>query len=282
MIRERIGAAALRAYPREARRTRGPEMLSTLLDAGGPSKVAFARESGSLIWGGLRERAAVTALLGTRRLIADACCQAGMIWSMLLAWNWLAVEIARPLTSPAVLIEAVTVWLVLACSLAGHDRIAGVLGLCGIAAIITGILSNPPGSLGLLSLVSVQLGVPGFVVALACFAVMARAPRTRARDARRLLWLGALVVLAMLLPPSGTWDGDLILTFLSIYGLVRLADNPRIAIACGLVWASQAFTWLALSAFYGGVQAWSAWVVAPAVLVAGAGRLGYMRRAAAR
>ena len=63
MNRERIGTLVLRAYPAEARLARGPEMLSMLLDAGATSRVAFARECGSLVLSGFRERAAI----GVRR-----------------------------------------------------------------------------------------------------------------------------------------------------------------------------------------------------------------------
>jgi hypothetical protein len=56
VTRERIGALVLRAYPSATRLARGPEMLSMLLDAGGASPIIFARECGSLIAGGLRER----------------------------------------------------------------------------------------------------------------------------------------------------------------------------------------------------------------------------------
>lgn len=68
MIRERIGAFVLRAYPPSARRARGPEMLSMLLDAGEPSRLEFTRECGSLVIGGLRERAHS----GGARLLAAA------------------------------------------------------------------------------------------------------------------------------------------------------------------------------------------------------------------
>jgi hypothetical protein len=54
---ERIGSLVLRAYPPATRRARGPEMLSMLLDAGEQSRLAFTRECGSLLVGGLRERA---------------------------------------------------------------------------------------------------------------------------------------------------------------------------------------------------------------------------------
>jgi hypothetical protein len=61
--RERIGALVLRAYLCETRLSRGPEMLGMLLDAGERSRGAFARECGSLVVGGLRERTAI----GVRR-----------------------------------------------------------------------------------------------------------------------------------------------------------------------------------------------------------------------
>jgi hypothetical protein len=63
--RERIGALVLHSCPAQARLARGPEMLSVLLEAGGTSRVAFARECGSLVVGGLRERAVV----GVRRVL---------------------------------------------------------------------------------------------------------------------------------------------------------------------------------------------------------------------
>jgi hypothetical protein len=67
-MRERIGSFVLRAYPPSVRRARGPEMLSMLLDAGEPSRLEFTRECGSLVLGGLRERAHASGL----RLLAAA------------------------------------------------------------------------------------------------------------------------------------------------------------------------------------------------------------------
>ena len=119
MIRERIGQAALRAYPPAVRQTRGPEMLGMLLDAGEQSSRAFVRESGSLVLGGLRERRAITARAGTRRLIADACCQAVMILLMLLMIRALSTEvIAGP--SQQLLVQGVVLAAILACAL---DRV---------------------------------------------------------------------------------------------------------------------------------------------------------------
>jgi hypothetical protein len=67
VIRERIGQVALRAYPPAVREARGQEMLGMLLDAGEHSSLAFVRESGSVVLGGLRERGAITGRAGSRR-----------------------------------------------------------------------------------------------------------------------------------------------------------------------------------------------------------------------
>ena len=128
MIRERIGQAALRAYPPAAREARGPEMLGMLLDAGEQSSRAFVRESGSLVLGGLRERRAITARAGSRRLIADSCCQAVLIWLMLLTISVLSTEvIAGP--SQQLLIQEVVLGAILACALIGYERVAAIGGL---------------------------------------------------------------------------------------------------------------------------------------------------------
>ena len=279
MIRDRIGNAALRAYPREVRRTRGPEMLSTLLDMGGRSKMAFARESGSLVLGGLRERAAITAQSGPGRLIADSCCQAGVIWSMLVAWQWLHLTAHMDIAN--LLLPTVVVWALLTCALAGYDRIAGFLGVCGTTAIIAiDALGDP------LDLTNrLLLDIARVLVPLICFTVMAYAPRTRPRDARRLLWLLPIAMLAVV--PYFPLGSVGFLAILSAYGLVRLAADPRLAIACGLVSATWALSWLAAGVVYHApvLQAPSVLIVilaAPPMLMAGATRLAYLRRNTAR
>ncbi|HEY2201325.1 MAG TPA: hypothetical protein VGH56_05525 [Solirubrobacteraceae bacterium] len=133
MIRERIGQAALRAYPPMMCRTRGPEMLGMLLDAGEQSRWALVRESGSLVVGGLRERAAITARAGTRRLMADSCCQAVIIILTLALISTLNQEvIAGP--SQQLLIQGVALVAILVCALIGYERVAAVGGLAAIAA----------------------------------------------------------------------------------------------------------------------------------------------------
>jgi hypothetical protein len=222
VIRERIGQAALRAYPPAVRQTRGAEMLGMLLDAGEQSNWAFLRESGSLVLGGLRERRAITARARARRLIADSCCQAVLIWVTLLIISRLNTE-AIAGSSQQLLVQVGTLGAILACALIGYERLAALSGLAAIAAF--GPL-GPPTQLILLANV---------VVPIACLLVMLRAPRERPRDPRQVLWLVPVSVLAALLAHAHVSLPEA-LAVISVAGLLRLLHDPRLAIACSLVW----------------------------------------------
>jgi hypothetical protein len=222
VIRERIGQAALRAYPPAVRQARGPEMLGMLLDAGEQSSRALVRESGSLVLGGLRERRAITARAGTRRLVADACCQAVLIFLMLWLISALNTQgIAG--TSRQLLVQDVVLAAILACALVGYERIAAVSGL---AALIAYGPLGPHTQLLLLA----QVLVP-----TACLLVMVRAPQRRPRDPRQLLWLLPVCVLAALHAHAYVSLPE-VLAVMSVGGLLRLFHDPRLAIACCLVW----------------------------------------------
>ena len=215
----------MRAYPPAVRQARGLEMLGMLLDAGEQSNRAFVRESGSLVLGGLRERGAITARAGTRRLIADSCCQAVLIWLMLWMISAMSTEVIAGL-SRRLLVQEVVLVATLACALIGYERIAAVSGLAAIAAF------SPLGLHAHLVLLA-RLQVP-----IACLLVMMRAPRQRPRDPRRLLWLLPLFVLGAL---QGHAQVSLpeTLAVISVGGLLRLFHDPRLAIACGLVWITM-------------------------------------------
>ena len=64
---------------------------------------------------------------------------------------------------------------------------------------------------------------------------MVLAPRQRPRDARRLLWLVPVLVLAALQAHALVSLPE-VLAVTSVGGLLRLHHDPRLAIACGLVW----------------------------------------------
>jgi hypothetical protein len=221
MIRERIGRVALRAYPPAVRQTRGLEMLGMLLDAGEQSTSAFVQESGSLVLGGLRERRAITARAGTRRLIADSCCQAVLI--LLTLWLISAVEEAIAVTGQRLRIQELVLAAILACALVGYERIAAVSGLAVFAAL------GPIGAHTPLVLLARVL------IPIACLLVMALAPQKRPRDPRHLLWLLPVGALAALQPHAHVGLPEA-LAIISLGGLIRLFHDPRLAIACGLAW----------------------------------------------
>ncbi len=222
MIRERIGQAALRAYPPAVRQAHGLEMLGMLLDAGEQSNLALVRESGSLVLGGLRERGAITARAGTRRLIADACCQAALIFLMLWLISVLNTEvIAGP--SQQLLVQEAVLAAILACALIGYQRIAAASGLAALIAY--GPLAQ-----------HIQLvGLARVLVPIACLLVMVRAPQQRPRDPRQLLWLLPVCVLAALHAHASV-SLPQVLAVTSLGGLLRLFHDPRLAIASSLVW----------------------------------------------
>jgi len=216
-----------------------------LLDVGDESPRLFVREIVSVLVGGVRERAEISARAGTRRLVADACCQAGVIWLAWLARKGMmhAIEASAGDTRQQLLYVCFVVALV--CALLGFGRLAGVWGACGVAAAGAIIASQyAHGALiafdhptrgatpQLLTLVEdcVALGGP-----LVCFAVMVRAPRVRPRARRPPLWLAPTVILAAILAHTTAGDTEF-LAIISAAALLRLPTDPRLAIACGLVW----------------------------------------------
>lgn len=232
MIRERVGLGVLHAYPREVRALRGEEMLGTLLDASEHSAAAFAREC-SLLWlAGMRERSAITARVGSRRLLADAGCQAASIWLLWGLVNVVSVEVAFPWAGARDALLLVVLVSVLACALAGCDRIVGI---CGLGFIVGGeLLTNQQAATRPYMLASL-------IIPFACSAVMAFAPRHRSLDPRRLLWLVPAVALAAILPRAAA-PGTVLLAAVSLISVLRLPADPRPAIACGIVWTGLGLT----------------------------------------
>jgi len=283
VIRERIGRAALRAYPPAVRQTRGPEMLGMLLDAGEQSHWALemlgmlldageqshwalVRESGSLVLGGLRERRALAARAGSRRLVADACCQAVLI--LLTLWLISAVnKQAIAGASRQLLLQEVVLAAILTCALIGYQRIAA---LGGLAALIAYGPLGPPIQLVALARV---------LIPIACLFVMVRAPQRRPRDLRRLLWLLPVAVLAAVHAHAHISLPEM-LAVMSIGGLLRLLHDPRLAIACSLVWITLLAAYPGRPALAGPGLLDLAAVAAGLMLTIAAGQLWIMRHRA--
>ena len=270
MIRDRVGETALRAYPTTVRQTRGLEMLGMLLDAGEESGWTFVRESASLVLGGLRERRAITARAGIRRLLADSCCQAVLILLMLLMIRVPSTELSVG-PSQQLLAQQVTLGAILVCALIGFERTAAISGLAVFAAF---------GPLDPLDPHTQLVVIARGLVPIACLLVMVRAPRRRPRDARRLLWLVPLAVLATLRPHALNSLPEA-LALISVGGILRLLHDPRLAIACSLVWIPRAANRRSPTGAGKPALAWAAGRLAVGLmLTVAAGRLWFTRHSA--
>jgi hypothetical protein len=228
VIRERVAAVALLAYPPAARAARGDEMLATLLDSSAGSGPRFAREVVDLVRLGLRARGAETASAGMRRVIADGLCLAGA-WFMTLDLSTLLSQRARgmhdPLLSSASLVLLAAV---LAVTLVGFDRLAGAGALVWTALRFPLLLDAHPGI----------AGVAPEVLPIACFTVMLLAPRRRAPDLRRLAWLIVPATLVATLAPAHGDQSPMLLAAVALAAILvtvaaaaTLTTDPRLAIA---------------------------------------------------
>ena len=198
MNREHVARAALRAYPWPVRAVRGEEMVGTLIDTSAGSAMRFAREILDLVRLGLRARAAQTATVGARRLIADGFCLAGVFFmTQDLATALSDRRVAHALYSSA---SIALLAAILGIALTGRDRLAGV------GALVWTALRMP----GLIAAHLTVTDYAGMALPVVSFTVMLVAPRVRVRvswiadsgSLRRTAVLAAtvaiLVVLAIL------------------------------------------------------------------------------------
>jgi len=239
VIRERLVAAGLLAYPPEARERLGGEITGTVLDAGADSRRRLVRELADLVRLGLRARARVTATSGARRVIFDGVCLA-CVWLMLLDLATLLAQTVRGMHDP-LLAPASLVLLAVALSLAlvGFDRLAGVAALAWIGARLPALVADTPGETA--AVITVTLLTAG------CFATLALAPRRRPRDLRRLAWMIVPVFLAATLGPP-PWEQSPLLRAIVVvaalataaYVLASFLTDPRTAIAAGAVLTTAA------------------------------------------
>lgn len=230
MNRERATRAALLAYPPDVRERAGHEMTATLLDASAGSRTRFARELAALARTGVRLRGQRTVATGARRVLADGVCLAA-VWLMTLDLSTLLSQTVRgfedPLLAPWSL---VLLGVALALALVGYDRLAGVAALVWTAARFPLLLDHHPGMGALVLAVTLP--------SVACFAVLAVAPRRRALDPRRLAWLLVPATLVATFGPPQYDQSPLLLALVTIvvvlvvvYALATLPSDPRIAIA---------------------------------------------------
>ena len=283
---EWLARLALCAYPRELRESKGPEMLSMMLDIWGDSKASFAREIASLVMCGLRERTVVVARVGTRRIVADSCGIAVAILLGTTAWNTASrIDVLFTSGTPAGDLLTLVIWATLALLLMGYTRAVGVIGVVLLAPIITvEMLNKGRGFANEIDPIA-QVGL-----LLAFCVVMAATPRARERHPAGVLWLVPILILGLLINPLGVHVSphagialqsldlpERILLAVTPLGLLRLAYDPRLALGCGLVWAMYALNNVyQVTVGFADTQWLVIWAAA-LFLVLGTLRLGLMR-----
>jgi hypothetical protein len=262
MTREDAAKIALLAYPRATRTARGGEMAATLLDASSGSRRRFGRELVDLVRAGLRERGALTAQAGARRLVADGLCWAA-IWVATLDLVTLLAQRGRGMEGPllawpsiALLAAAVTLALV------GLDRLAGAAALVWTALRLPELTALHPG----------LAGVAPEVLPLVCFAVLLLAPRRRAPDLERvgrlLVPVGLVAVFGPGLGNSPILLGAVLLGVLLVAALAvaLLPADPRLAIAGAVPLTNLAIAVICING-QTSVLLWLALASAPATLL---------------
>ena len=182
---------------------------------------------------------------------------------------------------------AILIWVLLALLLIGYTRAAGVIGATVIAAIVSYVIINKQGDLTEQLSPLAVIGVP-FI----CCLMLACDRRDQSRKYARALWLIPILALGIVLPPEpirvvghGAGAGlplsydDRIVLVISAIGLLRLPYDPRLALGCGLIWASVAANNVYAALFNGLVerQTLEAWAAA-LILALAATRVVLMRR----
>jgi hypothetical protein len=264
--RDRIVRTLLRLYPPEVAGRLGAELLGTALDAGERSRCAFARECAGIVIAGVRARASIAIQGGILRALVDGYLLAGQLFLALVLSEFVSRRVwhvDRPVGPAIVFVMAL--WLVLALSLVGLDRLAGTFVV--LWWIVYDLLFLPRFNL------YAQLEL---LLAFSSFVLMACLPQRRRVEIRRLTWLIPVAILCAL-PPSfgGYFDGaraDCLL-ILSALGLLIAAVNIRLVVACAVVWTIIGIRYLAggpqpsTSRGFAGYQPWLV-LAAPLVVLA--------------
>lgn len=246
MRAERIIRAALWAYPREVRRSRGDEMTATVLDSSEGSRVALLREALALVYGGMSVRAGIDPETTTRGL-ADICALAATIWGSVALCIRLGLDryiyeahMFGGLSTQAVIVDALLA-LSIGSALLSYKRLAGVSGLAWIGVFLESRFRTRleidrhvlAWSMHWVALILIPLC--GYVVML-----LASDDKPRRRPAR-LGWLACVILLGIVVAPGALAAGprfeDIILLVMLIAGLVLLAASTRLPLALALALA---------------------------------------------
>ncbi|MGH2833169.1 MAG: hypothetical protein ACRDK2_10385 [Solirubrobacteraceae bacterium] len=248
MRAERIIRAALWAYPRDVRRSRGDEMTATVLDLSEGSQWMLLQETLGLAYGGLSARAGMDPQASTRRL-ADICALAATIWGSVMLAIWLGFDrsiyeahMFGGLATHAVIAQALLA-LSIGSALLNHKRLAGVSGLAWIGVFMENALRTRI-EIDKQVLTWCLHWVAFVLVPLCGYVVMLLAPDDkRRRNPARLGWLAGVIALGIVVAPPGGLLGPgvrfegVIMLAMPITGLLLLPASTGVPLGLALALA---------------------------------------------
>jgi hypothetical protein len=236
MSRETLGRMVTRLYPVDIRERSGDEMVGTLLDAGDASRLAHARQLGSLLRSGLSARARSELSRPLARIAASALGWVAVMSAMSVLVATVGVRLRwddSPGSSADTLLYCyILPALILTSFTLRHSRITGVLGLVWLGVFLRQHPTLPFG----IFYEAVPLQAAGF-------ALLLLKPRTTL-NAGRLLWvLPALVWLAYQVTLLGQLSGVGRITPV-LAALVLLPWAPSLTLGIAVSWALTAIYYL--------------------------------------
>lgn len=239
MSRELLARMLVRMYPAEVRRTRGNELVGTLLDAGDTSTWMFVSHMASVARAALLARSRDELTRPAWQLAAGAVCWAAVLTAMTtviegigasLYWGGTVFSYGN---DPQTILDMYALpVLILGLFTTGHNRTAALLGLLCIAMR----LHQSP----MISLADFMITVP---VPAVGFGLLAARPRD-VRAAGRYLWLiPAAMWTFYWLTLLGQHSGIGKMTP-AIASLALLPIAPSLALGLGIDWLLQGVRYL--------------------------------------
>jgi hypothetical protein len=229
---ERRCRLLLLAYPAAYRRERGEEIIGTLLEAMPAGRSwPLARDIRALVMGGLRARAAVNRRLTTAANLRIAVIVGTTAYVAFSALAYLRVALLV-LTAPTGRAYPAG-WLLLAVAALVASTVAVVWVSIRRAALLAVTIAAAAGVSLAGAWRPAAFGWP--VTELACLATLAVLAGRGERPGRRWLWLvllvGAMPVVAGLMPAAGTYVFGTLLVALGIVSVLWVVIDARPAIA---------------------------------------------------
>ncbi|MGH2834006.1 MAG: hypothetical protein ACRDK2_14630 [Solirubrobacteraceae bacterium] len=269
-MRARLLEMALRAYPLQVRLEQGEEMLGTALDLSCGSWSLFMQEALALRRGGLRARVRITTAVPPRQLAADVFAQAASLWAIyVLTTLFRAVTGAHWHATVEEVIYVVALLLSVVLAVLRYDRLAGLCGWGWIFVLL--YMTRMPFSWSSgVSVVSQPLTgvILRSLIPAVGYTAMILAPRSGSHDPRRLAWLVGPGAIALMVPRYSAPGFEIVmLSAMLAAGLVRLASDPRLALACVLLLINVELSRWALGARLFNGRLLLGWVLASAPLV---------------